>query len=292
MASVVLPVPELPKNHIPRPLSRFWSRSEQKSRTRFTTKSSIWVTGGRSKETPRYLAGITESIPRSRAFATMRERQSQGRATSSGPRIHPHPAQMPGRQGWRALEGEWIANSGLLGVGELVALAADVVDGRSLAGGLLDGPLLARPVRELGVVLEEDQADRAHRAVPVLGEDQLRAAGVLGVGVVVVVAVEEADHVGVLLDRAGLAQVGEDRSLVGPLLRGAGELRDGDHRDLELAGQDLQASAELRHLLNSVRPGVVASHQLYVVDDHHAEAVAAATLLLRLQPASLGAQLE
>ena len=53
------------------------------------------------------------------------------------------------------------------------------------------------------------------RAVAVLGEDQLGAARVLGVLVVVVVAVEEADEVGVLLDRAGLAQVGEDRALVG-----------------------------------------------------------------------------
>src|SRR5215212_7098603 len=98
-------------------------------------------------------------MPRSLAFATMRERQSHGRATSSGPRIQPDPSQMPRRQGWRSLVGEWIANSGLLRVGELIALGADVVDGWGLAGGLLDWPLLAGSVGELRIVLEEDQAD-------------------------------------------------------------------------------------------------------------------------------------
>src|SRR3954453_5458716 len=292
IASVVLPVPELPKHHIPRPASRFWSRSWQKSRTRLTTNPSIFVTGGRAKETPRYFAGITESMPRRRAFATIRDRQSHGRATSSGPRIQPEPSQMPSRHGSRSLGGEWIANSGLLRVRKLVAFITDVVDGRSLAGRLLDRSFLAGAVGELRIVLEEDQADGGNGARPGLGEDQLGPAGVLGVGVVVVVAVEEADHVGVLLDRAGFAQVREDRPLVGTLLGCAGELRDGDHGNLELAGQDLQASAELRHLLDSVRPGFVAAHQLDVVDDPHAEAVAAAALLLRLQPAGLGAQLE
>jgi len=90
-------------------------------------------------------------------------------------------------------------------------------------------------------VLEEDEADRADGAVAVLGEVELRDPGRLGLGVVVLVAVEEADEVGVLLDRAGLAEVGEDRPLVGALLRGAGELGDADDGDVELASEDLQA---------------------------------------------------
>src|SRR4051794_22787065 len=254
---------------MPRPWSSFSSSASQKSRTRLTTNASICVTGGRSKETPRYLGGTTESMPRSRARATIRERQSQGRATSSGPRIQPEPSQMPSLHGWRSLVGEWMANSGFPRAGEGVSAAAQVLDRRSLARRLLDRLLLARPVGELGVVLEEDQADRPDRAVAVLREDQLGSARVLGLGVVVVVAVQEPDDVGVLLDRPGLSEVGEDGPLVRPLFGGAGELRDADDRNLELAGKDLQSTAELRDLLHAIGASVVASHQLHVVDDHH-----------------------
>src|SRR5215216_246674 len=195
----------------------FRSIEEQYSRTRRTTISFICVTGGRSKETPRYFAGSTESIPRRRAFATIWERHSQGRATSSGPRIQPEPSQMPNRQGRRSPDRAEAATSELLRV-------RDVLERRALAGPLLDGLLLPRPVRELRVVLEEDEADGSDRPVSVLGEDQLRPAGVLGLGVVVIVAIEEADDVGVLLQGAAFSQVREDRALVGPLLGCAGEL--------------------------------------------------------------------
>jgi hypothetical protein len=49
-----------------------------------------------------------------------------------------------------------------------------------------------------------------------------------------VLAVEQHDHVGVLLERAGLAQVGDLRLLVGALLGSTVELADGDDRDLQL----------------------------------------------------------
>src|SRR5919204_360108 len=129
IARVVFPVPELPKNHMPRPSPRFSSRCSQKSRTRLTTKASICVTVRR----------------------------------------------------------------------------ADVLHRRALTGRLLDRLLpTAGPVGELGVVLKEDHVDGSDWAVPVLREDQLGPAGILGLGVVIVVAVEEADEVGVLLDRARL----------------------------------------------------------------------------------------
>ncbi len=70
----------------------FASMSSQNSRTGATTASAIWVTGGRSNETPRYLAGMTEATPRVRARAIVRSRHSHGRATSSGPRIQPVPS--------------------------------------------------------------------------------------------------------------------------------------------------------------------------------------------------------
>src|SRR4051794_24165823 len=188
MASVVFPVPELPKNHMPRPPSRFSSRRSQKSRTRLTTNASIWVTGGRSKDTPRYFRGITESMPRRRAWATIRERHSQGRATSSGPRIQPEPSQMPSRHGSRSLDRGSVANSEGLRVRLVIGHPdvrsvgnAGVLHRRALAGRLLDRLLAATgPVGELGVVLEEDHVDRPDRAVPVLRQDQLGPAGVLG----------------------------------------------------------------------------------------------------------------
>src|SRR6185369_14818183 len=57
----------------------------------------------------------------------------------------------------------------------------------------------------------EVRLDGARRAVAVLAEDDFRDVRVLAVLVVDDVAVDEHDHVGVLLDRAGLAEVGELR---------------------------------------------------------------------------------
>ena len=56
------------------------------------------------------------------------------------------------------------------------------------------------------------------------------------------------DDVGVLLDDPGLTEVGEHRALVLAVLELAVELRERHHRALELAGEDLQATRDLRHL--------------------------------------------
>ena len=79
-------------------------------------------------------------------------------------------------------------------------------------------------------------------AVSVLADDQLGLALVLALGVVVVVAVDEHDQVGVLLDRAGLTQVGQLRPPVlgTALLDGARQLRQRQHRHLEVARDQLQ----------------------------------------------------
>ena len=58
------------------------------------------LTGGRSKETPRKRGGITEETPRLLPRLRRSVRQSQGRATSSGPRIQPEPSQIPSVQTW------------------------------------------------------------------------------------------------------------------------------------------------------------------------------------------------
>src|SRR5215210_6297027 len=144
-----------------------------------------------------------------------------------------------------------------------------------------------REVRELRVALEERQLDRVRRAVPVLREDQLRDPLAVGlVAVVVLVPVDEADQVGVLLDRARLPQVGEDRPLVVPLLDGARELREREDRNLEVASEDLQRARDLRDLLDAVLGRGAGRHQLEVVDDDQPEVG-----LARLQPPGLRANL-
>ena len=60
-----------------------------------------------------------------------------------------------------------------------------------------------------------------------LGANDLGEALLLGLLVVVLVAVDEEDQVRVLLDGARLAEVGEDRTLVVPLLDRAGKLATG-----------------------------------------------------------------
>ena len=86
-----------------------------------------------------------------------------------------------------------------------------------------------------------------------LGEDHLGETLRVGLlAVVVLVAVDEEDEVGVLLDRAGLAEVGEDRALVLALLDGARELGERDDRHVEVAGEHLQRARDLRDLLHPV----------------------------------------
>src|SRR5262249_2625294 len=84
----------------------------------------------------------------------------------------------------------------------------------------------------------------AARSVALLADNDLGDAGLLRLLVVVVVAVDEHDHVGVLLDRAGLAQIAHQRPLVVARLDAAVELRKRHHRALQLLGQCLQAARD------------------------------------------------
>ena len=118
-----------------------------------------------------------------------------------------------------------------------------------------------------------------------LGLDQLD----IGVRIRLAVAIQEDHHVRVLLDRSRLAQVGEPGLGAAALLDPAGELRQRDHRHLQLARELLEPAADLAHLLDPVRLalGEVALHELQVVHDQQVEPA-----LLRLEPPSLGPQLE
>ena len=82
---------------------------------------------------------------------------------------------------------------------------------------------------------------------------------------VVVIAVQEDDHVRVLLDRSGLAQVGHDRALVGAFLDLAIELAQQDHRDSERLGEPFQFArdvAVLGRFLRLARP----THDVQMID--------------------------
>ena len=69
---------------------------------------------------------------------------------------------------------------------------------------------------------------------------------------IIILAVDEEDDVGVLLDRARFAQVRELRPLVLALLDRAAELRQADDRHIEFLGELLQAAADLRNFLDAI----------------------------------------
>src|SRR5690606_2410574 len=79
------------------------------------------------------------------------------------------------------------------------------------------------------VLADEGHAAGADGPVTLLADNQFGDTLVLGVGVVDLVPVDEHDHVRVLLDRTGLAQVRVDRTLVRALLQGAVELGQCHH---------------------------------------------------------------
>src|SRR5512134_2867020 len=72
-------------------------------------------------------------------------------------------------------------------------------------------------ILETGEGGEEGEVNLADGAIPLLADDDLGLALVRGVGVVHFVAVDEQDHVRVLLDGPALAKVGHHRPLVGAL---------------------------------------------------------------------------
>src|SRR3954463_440998 len=150
--------------------------------------------------------------------------------------------------------------------------------------------LLLLEAGELGIAADEGDVEVADRSVAMLRDDHfgdalLRVVGV--VAVVVLLAVEEHDEVGVLLDRARLAQVGEHRPLVVALFGRAVELGERDDRKVEVLRDLLQAAGDRGHFLQAALLAAAGGHQLEVVDDHESEVRLAA-----LQRLGAGAELE
>ncbi len=105
-------------------------------------------------------------------------------------------------------------------------------------------------------VLQEREFDHPSRAVALFGHDHLSHAPVGAVPVVQLVAVQEANDVGVCLERPRFSQVGQVRALVCPGLQAPAERTESKNGHPKLAGEDLQAAADGRHLnLAVLRPG-------------------------------------
>ena len=86
------------------------------------------------------------------------------------------------------------------------------------------------------------------------GNNNLRLA--LEVGIVLLVnflAKDEHHQVGVLFDGAGLAQVGELRTMIASTaLGGSAQLRERDHRHAEFFGEAFQSARNCRHFLRTI----------------------------------------
>ena len=92
---------------------------------------------------------------------------------------------------------------------------------------------------------------------------------------VLLLAIDEDDDVGVLLERARFAQVRELRPMIGPRLRRAAELRQHDDRHAQFLGEPLERARNRRHFERAVLEPAAPLHQLDVVDDDEVQAVLA-----------------
>src|SRR6266571_4903282 len=147
-------------------------------------------------------------------------------------------------------------------------------------------PVGLRSVLERGVLGYEGQFDDAGRAVPLLADDDIgHALVLLLLEAVAVGPIEEEDQVGVLLERPGLAQIGELRLLALAALHRARELRERHDGHVQLLRERLERAGDLGNLLLAVL-GAAPPHQLQVVDHDHVEPV------LGLHAPRLGARLE
>ena len=140
-------------------------------------------------------------------------------------------------------------------------------------------------VLEFRVLTAETQPDGVGSTITVFSNDDLCQTAEVFTGLVIVIevvvlgSVDEADHVGILLDGTGLTQVRELRRLAFHTLTGLDttvELREGDDRYIQLFCQSFEASRDDRDLLLTATEGrTLCVHELQVVDDDKPDAVLA-----------------
>jgi hypothetical protein len=96
---------------------------------------------------------------------------------------------------------------------------------------------------KLGDIFQERQFDHPGGAVTLFGNDDFGHTWLFtGIFGVILIAVDEHDDVGVLLNGARLAQIAHHGTFVWALLHAAVELRQGDDRTLQFLGQHFEAT--------------------------------------------------
>src|SRR5207249_2981883 len=105
-----------------------------------------------------------------------------------------------------------------------------------------------REVLEPRELPDEGELDDARWAVALLADDQfgdaLRIGRRLALVLVLILAVDEDHDVGVLFERARLAQVGQLRPVIRPRFRRAAQLRQDDDGDIQLLRQPFHRSRD------------------------------------------------
>src|SRR6266481_3253154 len=131
------------------------------------------------------------------------------------------------------------------------------------------------------------EADGVGGAVALLGYAELGFFALFGrgAGFEEVRAVDEHDDVGVLLDGAGLAEVGELRAAL-VALGGAGKLAEDEDGNLQLLGETLEGAGDAGDFFLAIAEAAAGGDELEIIDDEERKA------LVALEAAGLGADFE
>ena len=102
---------------------------------------------------------------------------------------------------------------------------------------------------------------------------------------IVLLAEHEHHDVGILFDRPGFTQVRQLRALIFAVFHLTRQLRQGDHGDVELFRDGLEAHGDFRDFIHPVFAFARPAHQLEIVDNQHVQPVGP------LEPSRTGGQL-
>ena len=101
-----------------------------------------------------------------------------------------------------------------------------------------------------------------------LSNNHVRLTHALTIRVIHILTMQQNHHIRILLNRTRLTQIRNHRTLISTLLRTTVQLRQRNHRNIQLLSQQLQATRELRNLLLTRLNLLTRTHQLQVVQHH------------------------